>query len=286
MKKQYTSMNDKIVLVSGGTSGVGKAAAIGIARLGAKIVIISRTKERGIKALKEIARTTGNNQGEYILGDLSLYRNVKKIADVCQERYPRIDVLVNAAGAIITKSARTSEGIDQSLAINYFSHFWLATELVNLLEKSENGRIITVTGQPIFVKYSPIIIPTEDMSKKEMKKLASLGTLAMKILFTKALSKRLANTNVIANTFHPGFVQSELGRDLPFLLKLIGNSLNFIGVRELEIGKFLASAASIAKVTDSFFDNKGKRIDLPSKKYNDDYAERIWVYSMNVTEKI
>ncbi|WP_206170571.1 SDR family NAD(P)-dependent oxidoreductase [Spirosoma pollinicola] len=149
-------MNGKIVLITGGSSGVGKATAIAIAQRGAKVVIVSRSEARGQVALAEIALKTGNNAGELITADLSLQSSVRALAAAVKQRYARLDGLMNLAGGINVKKQLTQEGVDPSFAINYLSHFLLTQELLDILQASTPSRVVTVSGNPAFIKRAKL----------------------------------------------------------------------------------------------------------------------------------
>ena len=116
-----TSMDvkDKVFLVTGGTSGIGKATALGLARTGAKIVIISRSAKRGEAALEYIAKATGNERSEFLVADLSLQSSIKKASGEFKREYDNLHVLINVAGAIYFQKQLSGEGIDMMLAVNY-----------------------------------------------------------------------------------------------------------------------------------------------------------------------
>ena len=150
MNQQNNALKEQTFLISGGSSGVGKATAIGLAQKGAKIVIVNRDAAASQQALEEIARRTGNDRGEYLVADLFLQSSVKKLAEEFKNKYNNLHVLANCAGAIFNEKQLTAEGIERTFAINYISHYWLTTNLLDILQESGASRIITVAGNPAF----------------------------------------------------------------------------------------------------------------------------------------
>ena len=112
-----------VFLITGGTSGVGRATALGLARLGAKIVIISRSSERGQDALHSIAEATGNDRGEVLVADLSLQSSIRNVSEEFKRKYDNLHVLANLGGVMYFEKQLTQEGIERMFAVNYLSHF-------------------------------------------------------------------------------------------------------------------------------------------------------------------
>lgn len=133
MNHLRSALKDQVFLISGGSSGVGKATVIGLAQKGAKIVIVNRDAVSSQRALEEIARRTGNEKGEYLIADLSLQSSVKKLAEQFKSKYSNLHVLANCVGAIFHEKQQTAEGIERSFALNYMSHYWLTTNLLDIL---------------------------------------------------------------------------------------------------------------------------------------------------------
>jgi NAD(P)-dependent dehydrogenase (short-subunit alcohol dehydrogenase family) len=167
-------LKDRVFLITGGTSGVGKATANGLAKLGAKIVIVSRSAERGQDALNSIAQATGNDRGEYLMADLSLQSSVKALTEEVKRKYDNLHVLANLAGAIYFEKQLTSEGIERMFAINYLNQFFLTTQLLDMLKESRPARVITVLGNPRFLG-NPKINFEDLQSTKKFSGMAALG---------------------------------------------------------------------------------------------------------------
>src|SRR5918998_1311525 len=140
-------MEGKVVLITGGTSGIGKSAATALAAMGAEVVVSGRNRERGEAALAEIRRASGNEKVSLMTADLAVQAEVRRLAEDLRERYDRLAVLVNNAGLIRSKRAETPDGMEMTLAVNHLAPFLLTNLLLDLLIESAPSRIITVSSE-------------------------------------------------------------------------------------------------------------------------------------------
>jgi NAD(P)-dependent dehydrogenase (short-subunit alcohol dehydrogenase family) len=141
-----SGMGGKVVLITGGTSGIGKAAATALAGMGATVVITGRNEERGKRALQEIREESGNDGVELILADLTVQDEVRRLAEELRERHNQLEVLVNNAGLVLSERTETPDGIETQLAINHLAPFLLTNLLLDLLKESAPSRIVTVSS--------------------------------------------------------------------------------------------------------------------------------------------
>jgi NAD(P)-dependent dehydrogenase (short-subunit alcohol dehydrogenase family) len=130
LDKSNGGMGGKTVLITGGTSGIGKAAAVALAAMGANVVIVGRNQERGEATIEEIRARSHNESVELILADLSVQAEVRGLAEEFQERHDRLDVLANNAGLVQSKRTETQDGIETTLAINHLAPFLLTNLLL------------------------------------------------------------------------------------------------------------------------------------------------------------
>src|SRR3712207_3336193 len=140
-------MDGKVVLITGGTSGIGKAAATALAGLGAEVVVTGRSRERGEGALEEIRRESGSDKVSLLLADLAVQAEVRRLAQEFEASHDRLDVLVNNAGLIQGRRVETPDGIELTLAVNHLAPFLLTNLLLDLLKESAPSRIITVSSE-------------------------------------------------------------------------------------------------------------------------------------------
>ncbi len=211
MENATGGMEGKIVLITGGTSGIGKAAATALAAMGAEVVVTGRNRARGEAALGEIRRTSGSEKVSLMLADLAVQAEVRKLADNFRERHDRLDVLVNNAGLIQSRRKETPDGIELTLAVNHLAPFLLTNLLLDLLEKSAPSRVITVSSE---ARRHAEIDFDDLQSERRYRAFPVYGmTKKANILFTYELAERLEGTGVVANCVHPGGVNTNFGDD-------------------------------------------------------------------------
>src|SRR5215218_11009468 len=140
-------MEGEVALITGGTSGIGKATATALAAMGAEVVVSGRSEERGEAAVEEIRERSGNEKVSLVLADLAVQAEVRGLAQAFKERHDRLDVLVNNAGIIQSKRTETPDGIELTLAVNHLAPFLLTNLLLGLLKESAPSRIITVSSE-------------------------------------------------------------------------------------------------------------------------------------------
>lgn len=141
------SMKDKVVLITGGTAGIGAVTAHSLAGMGATTVIVGRDPQKTAQKVDEIRAATGSEQVSYLVADLSSQAQVRRLAEVFQNRHNRLDVLINNAGAFFIKREESADGIEMTFALNHLSYFLLTHLLLNLLEASKPARIINVSSE-------------------------------------------------------------------------------------------------------------------------------------------
>ena len=204
-------MEYKVVLITGGTSGIGKAAATALAAMGAEVVVAGRNRERGEAAVGEIRRESRSEKVSLMLADLAVQAEVRELADKFKARYDRLDVLVNNAGLIQSRRTETPEGIELTLAVNHLAPFLLTNLLLDLLKSSAPSRIITVASE---ARRHAEIDFDDLQSERRYRAFPVYGmTKLANILFTYELAERLRGTGVVANCVHPGGVNTNFGNN-------------------------------------------------------------------------
>src|SRR5918998_6037223 len=204
-------MEGKVALITGGTSGIGKAAATALAAMGAEVVVTGRNRGRAEKAVAEIRRDSGGQKVALMLADLAVQGEVRKLAEGLTERHDRLDVLVNNAGLIQSRRTETPDGIELTLAVNHLAPFLLTNLLLEVLERSAPSRIITVSSE---ARRSARIDFDDLQSRRRYRAFPVYGmTKLANILFTYELAQRLKGTGVVANCVHPGGVNTNFGDD-------------------------------------------------------------------------
>jgi len=215
-------MKNKTVVITGATSGLGRATALQLARKGAFVVIIARSNTKANEVIKEIKMEGG--KGQFIISDLSSMKDTKDAAGNITRVVDRLDVLINNAGAYFPKYGETSEGFESTLALNYLSPFLLTHHLIEQMEHtaSEYGEARIINISSIMHKRP---INWDDLNYKETTYNSSLAYEQSKHLltsFTYYLSIKLKETGITVNCIHPGFVNTALVQsDFPFPMNVI-----------------------------------------------------------------
>ncbi|WP_455381877.1 SDR family NAD(P)-dependent oxidoreductase [Salinispira pacifica] len=245
--------NERVCLVTGGTSGVGRAIAVGLAASGARVIITTRSEEHGERAAAEIKRETGRSQVSYLTCDLSSPESVRRLVRQVEESCDSLHLLSNNA-ALLTLDAKVAEsGVNEILAVNYLGHFQLTMLLLDLLKRGAPSRIITVVGQPGAVER--VKLPEGgllDVPAGHPVKATANAALA-KALFTRELARRVEGSGVTANMFHPGLVKSGMAKGLPWYLRIpfaLGNLL--LGTHS-DTGVYLALDPAVAETNGEFY---------------------------------
>jgi len=194
---QNDLVTGKVILITGGTSGIGKATALGLARRGATLILAGRNLQRCQEAVDEIKRATGNSSIEYLPGDLSSQKEVRCLAKDFRERQSRLDVLINNAGGLFMRPLLSADGIEMTFALNHLSCFLLTNLLLDLLKASPGSRIVNVSSiahKLAHIDFSNL--QAHGWSGYERSKLANL-------LFTYELSRRLEHPHRRLRRSHP-----------------------------------------------------------------------------------
>ncbi|MCG7338937.1 SDR family NAD(P)-dependent oxidoreductase [Staphylococcus sp. ACRSN] len=277
---------NKIAVITGGTSGVGKKTAIDLAKNNMTILLIGRNKEKGKQAKEEIIQLTGNTQVTFYSVDLTSKEDIDVFSNKLQSKIERVDILVNAAGAFLKKEEQTKNGYNKNFVVNYLGHFWLTESLLPLLKQSEQGRILTVGGLPMLINRGKKNFPSFQQICSNQSNMI-IEALTAKVLYTKALSRRLSETSVTVNIFHPGFVtdsnyaspHSFIG-SLSYKIfgKLLGMVFNVFSETNPKIGLKLALDKNLSTTTGKFFNEKGKIIQL-SSQYTEEKIRSIVQFS-------
>src|SRR5215204_6199626 len=145
-EKHGGSMGEKVCLITGATSGIGKATAMGLANMGASVVMVGRDQGKGEAVMAEIKEKSTNASVDLMLADLSSQQEIHRLAGEFKEAYPRLDVLINNAGLFRSKRITTADGLEMTFAVNHLAYFSLTNLLLDVLEASAPSRIVNVSS--------------------------------------------------------------------------------------------------------------------------------------------
>jgi NAD(P)-dependent dehydrogenase (short-subunit alcohol dehydrogenase family) len=279
---EYGGMEGKVALITGGTSGIGKAAATALAAMGAEVVVTGRNRERAEKALAEIRRDSGGPKVSLMLADLAVQTEVRKLAEGFRERHDRLDVLVNNAGLIQSRRTETPDGIELTLAVNHLAPFLLTNLLLEVLERSAPSRIITVSSE---ARRSAHIDFDDLQSRRRYRAFPVYGmTKLANILFTYELAERLRGTGVVANCVHPGGVNTNFGGNNMSVGILLFRAFKPF-MRTPEQGAdtiiYLAAAPEAGAMSGKYLADR--KVVSPAQPRDEALQKRLWEVSAELT---
>ena len=276
-------MKEKICLITGATSGIGQAAAMGLAGKGATVIVAGRSEQRCQNTVTHIKSETGNQNVDFLLADLSVQAGVRALAADFKSLYDHLDVLVNNAGAIFFRRRVSADGIEMTFALNHLAYFMLTNLLLENLKAATHARIVNVSssshwGQQLDFENLELNRGYRAMKAYGRSKLANL-------YFTYELARRLAGTSVTVNAMHPGLVRTNIGGNNGWIVRLL---LPFIHLRSLTPAQgastaiYLASSPDVETVSGKFF---VRERDVPSDQvsYDESVAARLWQVSAKMT---
>lgn len=281
-------MQNKTVIITGANSGIGKAAAIALAKMGAHIVMVCRNSEKGLAAKQEISNLSNNAKIDLLICDLSSQQQIRQLAQTIAQKYPQIDVLLNNAGLVMSERQLSEDGLEMTFATNHLSYFLLTNLLLPIITATPNSRIINVASG------AHMLVRAVDFDNLQAEKsfnmwsaygLSKLGN----ILFTYELARRLVaqGSSTTVNCLHPGVVGTNFAQSsnepiwVRFGMKLLKP---FIRTAEkgAETSIYLASSPDVAGISGKYFDTK-KAIKSSDISYDTDVALRFWEISEKLT---
>ncbi len=250
-----TTMQDRICLITGGTNGIGKSTAQGLARMGATVVIVGRSAQKTGQVVEEIRLATGNQNVDSLLADLSSQQEVRRLASDFKSKYPQLHVLLNNAGGTFTTRQLSVDGIEMTLALNHLAYFLLTNLLLDTIKASAPARIINVSSDA----HSGGKIDFDNLQgERSYSSFGPYGNSKLaNILFTTELARRLEGTGVTANALHPGFTSTGFGKNNPgLLMKIMGVVVPLIArspEKGAETSIYLASSPEVQSFTGKYF---------------------------------
>ena len=272
-------MHGKICLVTGSSSGLGKATALGLAQRQATVILGCRDKQRGEAALAEIKKAHTTATVDLLLIDLSVQLSVHAAVSEFEQRYDRLDVLINNAAVFQQRRTLTSDGLETMFATNHLGPFLLTNLLLERLKASPASRILIMTAP------STTKVAFDDLqAEKHFNALQTFGaSKACNLLFTYELARRLAGTHVTVNAIHPGLVKSHLMREAPVPIRWVTSLLSSTPEQAAQTVVYYASAPEAQGMTGKFL--KGRQA-IDSSPYTKDQAvqQRLWEVSMALTQ--
>jgi NAD(P)-dependent dehydrogenase (short-subunit alcohol dehydrogenase family) len=292
------NMKGKVVVITGATSGIGQVAAEKLAAIGARIVQVARDKERGQTAMARLNQVAPGIAHSIYYADLSRLSEMKRVAMEIAQAEPRIDVLMNNAGAMFGKRQLTEDGLERTFALNHMSYFMMTQLLRDRLIASAPSRVVNTASDA----HTSGTVDFDDLQSEKAYRFNVLEWMRyggpafkvyarsklMNILYTRELARKLAGTGVTANSLHPGFVSTRFGDQTGGLIGFgIGIAKRFALTPEqgAETLVYLASSPDVAGVTGEYFHRC--RPVTPSREAQDDAkAQRLWLETSKIAHEV
>ena len=283
-------MDQKICLITGATDGIGRVAAQELGKRGWTLALVARNAQKGERVARELRQECRNEEIYFKQADLSLQRDVRRVARDVAETYPRLDVLINNAGALFWKRQRTAEGVEKTLALNHLNYFLLTNLLLDRLRAAPTARVVNVaSGAHVGAR-----LDFDDLECAKAYKTYQGGWTAYRrsklcnIMFSAALARRLEGESVTSNALHPGFVRTRFGKENGgFFALALGAAMRF-GAISVEAGAktpvYLATSDEIADVSGRYFYKCAEKAPSPPARPEAD-QERLWELSEALTRQ-
>jgi NAD(P)-dependent dehydrogenase (short-subunit alcohol dehydrogenase family) len=273
-----TSMQGKVCIVTGANSGIGKATALGLAQMGATVVMVCRNQSKGEEAQNEIKEKSENDAIDLMLADLSSQESIRQLAENFQQHYQQLHVLINNAGVANLTRRETVDGLEMTFVVNYLAPFLLTNLLLDKLKASTPSRIVNVSSESHQSGY----IKMDDLElEKGYRLMRAYGQskLAL-VLFTYELARRLQGAGVTANCLHPGFVATNIGQNGVgsvgrSIVKLIFSRLGISPEEGAKTSIYLASSPEIEGITGKYF-IKSIPVRSAPISYDETLQRQLW----------
>lgn len=269
-------MIGKLCIVTGANAGIGKETALGLAKLGATVVMLCRDRDRGEAAQREIKHKSGNDKVELMICDLGSQDSIRQFAAEFKQQHDRLDVLVNNAGVLMRERSLTEDGTESTFAINHLGYFLLTNLLLDLLKKSAPARIVNVASAAH--KYGKLDVGAWVTGRDFSAFSAYANSKLANVLFTYELARRLEGTGVTANCLHPGAVGTNLFRGLPKLLQALIAFVTIGPARGARTSIYLAASSEVEAVSGKYF-AKRRAERSSDASYDRNAARQLWEVS-------
>jgi NAD(P)-dependent dehydrogenase (short-subunit alcohol dehydrogenase family) len=276
-------MKGKICMVTGATAGIGKATALGLAEMGATVIVVGRNPQKAGQVVEEIQGKTHNQKVEALIADFSSLDEIRALAQNFKDRHNRLDVLVNNAGLVTQERSKSQDNLELMFAVNYLAPFLLTHLLLDVMKDSAPARIVNVSS--FGYKNGDIHFEDLQLTKDFDHRKAYYQTRLGLVLFTLALARRIEGSGVTANVLHPGIVKTNLSYNYmanPFF-RFFEQLIAVSPEKGAQTSLYLASSPEVEGVNGQYF-QKQQIKSLTEKAINQDLQERLWEVSEELAE--
>ncbi|MCS7056218.1 MAG: SDR family oxidoreductase [Thermoflexales bacterium] len=278
-----SDLQGKICVVTGATAGIGLVSAQRLAQMGATVVVVSRNPRKCDEVVEAIRRQTGNSAVEAMPADLSSLNQVRAVARRFLDTYPRLDVLLNNAGAIFTSRQVSAEGIEMTWALNHLSYFLLTHLLMDALKAAPSARVINVSSDAH--RIGTIAFDDVQFSRRRYSGFGAYSQSKLaNVMHAYALARRLEGTSVTVNALHPGAVATNFGKNNGGLwgrLFELFSRFTLSPEEGAQTSIYLASSPEVAGVTGQYFYRCRPKPSSPAS-YDVQAQERLWELSVEM----
>ena len=286
-------MKDKIIFITGATSGIGFQTALALAKMGAQVIITGRSQKTAEEAVANIKSASGNSRVDYLLADLSAWKNVRALAEQFKARYERLDILINNAGLAASKKELTEDGLESDFAMNVVSPFLLTNLLMDSLKKSSSPRVVTLMGGDVPAKLDMDNLQSE-------KSFDGLNTYSQTKLAMMALIYEFAQREkgVTINVCYPGQASTNMTRSVtpemlpramrwmfPIFKLLVREDGGKSAAKAARSSVYLASSPEVEGVTGKYFDTNCKEAAWSPAVMDDDMRKTLWEQVEQITKR-
>ncbi len=277
-------MQDKTIVVTGGTSGIGEVAAVELAKQGARIVLVARDAERAEATLRKLRHANPAANPVAHMADLSRLSEMRRVAKEIGDEEPEIDVLINNAGALFGSRQAAEGGLEMTFALNHMSYFVMTNILLPNLKATKNARIVSTASDA----HNGAKLDFDDLqSARKYSGFSVYGKSKLcNILFTRELARRIAGTGVTANCLHPGFVATRFGDLSGGIMSVAVRIAKPIGAISPAQGAktiiYLATSSDVAGKSGGYY-YKNKLAVPSAEAQNDADAQRLWEISAKIS---
>lgn len=282
----YECSGDKVVVITGATSGIGRATAFRVAGPGIQLILVGRNETKGIEVVSRIRSSSPQCTCEFLRADLSNLTRVRDLASKINDRYDRVDVLINNAGGRFSQFEQTADGLERTFAVNHLSHFLLTALILDRILDAPAARILTVgSGAHFGIDGTPSwVLQPADYERKLAYGMSKLAN----IVFAYELARRLSGTSVTSNAVDPGGVATNLGRNNGWTAWL-RHLVYYAAKRELVTANHAAShiaylglADELMGVSGQYF-RDGQVVASSAASRDSMVAQGLWSLSVRLT---
>jgi NAD(P)-dependent dehydrogenase (short-subunit alcohol dehydrogenase family) len=274
----------KVVVISGATSGIGLETARGLVALGAHVVVVGRNPDKTTGVVAEL-KTAGPGRADMAIADFASLASVRTLATELSERFPKIDVLVSNAGVVCVRRRLTTDGFEETFAVNHLAAFTFVNLMADVMKASAPSRIVIVASDAHF----GISLDFDDLQHEHGFKTmrAYRRSKLANVMFGYSLARRLDGSGVTVNSLHPGFVATNLGsgnripvKPFMWLFRLTGRAIDVRDGADTPI--YLTSSDEVGGESGKYFDVRKAKMSSP-QSYDEDAQERLWSVSESMT---